>query len=566
MEEDAIQQIKVGVSNGKLKIVAGAFEYNSQALGYEIDLKGALGWYGATFGTTTGPTVEEIRHQLQAIYYRQKQRKRKASTKLGEDSSHFEVAEALRRDQHFIALARSKELLLYRDGVYTRNAEGIAASLVENVKGRTSTNGFVSEVLGHLTRKNLKEIGEFDADPTKVNLQNGILHLETFDVLSHSPEYLSLTKLNMKYDRNAHCPTIVGFIDEAHDNAIDKLHDVDFIAACLYNRQIKKWKLDIGETDSGKTTYQQLVESALGSENVCHISPQELETDKFIAYNAVGKAAILYGDVDKKSLDKSTKFKTTTGGDKISVQRKHGQPFDAELKAKGFFAANVIPETKDESDAFFNRWLIERWPFTFKDDGKYTKDQSGHLVKLNGTKKNPFLIDCMTTEEEISGLLNICLRRLPLIARLKTIPNSPSIDETRLTWVVGSDFIRLFLNETVRKESEGEMERQPLFLSYFEWCNKRGITSETQRTFNNRVENVMGAKKLDTTRDKKDIQLWRGIVWRKNMSEKLPVPPAQPSLTDGTGANLNIFSQAEQEWDEIKAAFGDSQDVKEAQP
>jgi putative DNA primase/helicase len=569
MEEAAIQQIKVEVGNGKLKIIAGAFEYNSQAVGYEIDLKGVLSWYDATFGTTNGPTIEEIRHQLQEIYYRPKLRRKKKATTLGEDSSHFEVAEALRKDRHFIALARSKELLLYQDGVYARNAEGIAASLVEGIKGRTSTNGFVSEVLGHLTRKGLKEIEEFDADLTKVNLQNGVLNLKTFEVSPHSPDYLSLTKLKMKYDRNTRCPNIIGFIDEAHDNAVDKLHDVDFVAACLYNRQIKKWKLDIGDTDSGKTTYQQLVEKALGSENVCHISPQELETDKFIAYNAVGKAAIMYGDVDKKSLDKSTKFKTTTGEDRISVQRKHGQPFDAGIRAKGFFAANVIPETKDESDAFFNRWLIEPWPFIFKDDGKYTKDESGHLVKVNDTKKNPFLIDLLTTEEEISGLLNVCLRRLPSIARLKSIPNSPGIEETRLIWMVGSDFVRLFLHETVRKEPEGEKQRQPLYLEYHQWCGRKGITPETQRTFNNRVENVLGAKKLDTTRDKEDVQLWRGIVWRKNMLEKPPVPPVPPGqgqLTDGTGANSNIFSLAEQEWDEIKAAFGGPHGGKGARP
>jgi phage/plasmid-associated DNA primase len=238
------------------------------------------------------------------------------------------------------------------------------------------------------------------------------------------------------------------------------------------------------------------------------------------------------------------------------VQRKHGQPFDAELKAKGFFAANVIPETKDESDAFFNRWLIERWPYIFKEDGKYTKDQSGHLVRVNDTRKDPFLIDRMRTEGELSGLLNVCLRRLPLIARLKSIPNSPDVNETRLTWVIGSDFVRLFLNETVRKEPGGEIERQPLFMSYFEWCGKKGITPETQRTFNNRVENIMGAKKSDTTRGEKDAQLWRGIVWGKSILEKPPVPPAQAVLTGITGANPNIFSLAEQEWEEVKAAFG----------
>ncbi len=557
--------IKAEVRNGKLKVVLGGVgEYNSQALGYDIDLHGFLKWYEGQFGAASGPAVDEVRHQLQASYFRQKKRKNRAP-KLGQDSSHYEVAEAIRKDYHFEALSKSRELLVYQEGVYVREAGGFAASLVERIKEATSTNGFVSETLGHLERTDPKNIEDFDADSTKVNLQNGILDLKTFGVTPHSPDYLSFTKLNAKYDKGARCPTIVGFIDEAHESAVDKLHDIDFMSACLYNKQIKKSKLDIGDTDSGKTTYQLLVEALLGSENVCHISPQELENDRFIAYNAVGKAAILYGDVDKRSLDKSTKFKTTTGGDRISVQRKHGQPFDVGLRAKGIYAANVIPETKDESDAFFNRWLLEFWPYIFRDDGKYCKNEEGHLMKVNDTKKDPFLIDRMTTEEELSGLLNVCLRRLPLIVQHQAIPYASSIEETRLAWLVGSDFERLFVSSAVVKTPDGEVERQPLYMTYHKWCGWKGVTPKTQRTFNNRIEHILGAQKLDTTREGKDAQLWKGIAWKKNMLEIPAVPPAQSQSTGETGGNRNVFSLAESEWDEIKAAFGEVK-AKEGKP
>lgn len=85
-----------------------------------------------------------------------------------------------------------------------------------------------------------------------------------------------------------------------------------------------------------------------------------------------------------------------------------------------------------------------------------------------------------------------------------------------------------------------------------------GIAPKTQRTFNNRVADVLGAQKLDTTRDGKDAQLWKGISWRRSMPEITAVPPAQTVLTGETGGNHNIFSVAEQEWDEIKATFGEA--------
>jgi phage/plasmid-associated DNA primase len=483
---------------------------------------------------------------------------------VGEHSSHSEVARAMISTHHFVTLTHSKEILIYRGGVYERNAEAIVDSIAERIKGSKSYNGFVSEVRGHISRSNLKKVDEFDSDPTRVHLKDGILNLRTYKVEPETPGYLSFAKVNMRYDRKARCPTIISFIEEVHDNSVDKLHDIDFIAACLYNKSIKKSKLDWGDTDSGKTTYQHLVEAALGPENVCHISPQDLENDRFIAYNIVGKLAQLHGDVDKKSLDKSTKFKTTTGGDTIPVQRKHGQPFDYSPRAKPIFAANQIPETKDESDAFFNRWVPEHWPFIFKEDGKYAKDAAGKLVKVNDTKKDPYIIDRMTTEAELSGLLNICLRRLPLIVESKSIPYAPSIDEVRQIWLVNSDFTRLFLHETVKKEVDGELDRQPFYLAYHSWCGQKGITPDTQRTFNNRVEWIMGAKKLDTTREGKDVQLWKGLTYRRILGKPpvVPVSTVDQSILSGatgeTGATSNLLLEAEEEWEEIKAAFGDS--------
>jgi phage/plasmid-associated DNA primase len=548
--------------------VDGLASYSYSSKSYDSDLKRLRSWWKESIGQESEQGLfEQLHHSLQAIW--SVSLLAQAEDRVDENSHHSDVARVMMKTHHFVTLTPAREILVYREGVYERNAEAFVDSIAEKIKASKSYNGFISEVRGHILRSNLRKVEEFDADPTRVHLKDGLLNLVTYQVEPETPEYLSFAKVHMRYDPQARCPEVIAFIDEAHDNSVDKLHDIDFIAACLYNRPIKKSKLDWGETDSGKTTYQHLVEAALGPENVCHISPQELENDRFIAYNIVGKLAQLYGDVDKKSLDKSTKFKTTTGGDTISVQRKHGQPFDYAPRAKGIFAANQIPETEDESDAFFNRWVPEHWPFIFKEDGKYAKGADGKLVRINDTKKDPYVIDRMTTETELSGLLNICLRRLPLIAQSKSIPYAPSIDEVRQIWLVNSDFIRLFLYETVRKE-DGEIDRQPLYLSYHAWCFQKGITPDTQRTFNNRVEWIMGAKKLDTTREGKDVQLWKGLAYRKSILEKPPVPAVAPvdqaSLAGGTGetgAKSDILLSADQEWDEIRAAFGPA-DMAEA--
>jgi putative DNA primase/helicase len=80
----------------------------------------------------------------------------------------------------------------------------------------------------------------------------------------------------------------------------------------------------------------------------------------------------------------------------IPAEKKFLSPFKFVNHAKPLFSANEIPKTEDESDAFFSRLIIINFPNQFL-----------------GDKADPSLIDKLTTEEELSGLLKLILKRLP---------------------------------------------------------------------------------------------------------------------------------------------------------
>lgn len=63
-------RIKVGIKNGILKVVAGAFEYTSPAVSYGGDLQGVEEWYKQRIGDTNSPGMTAIREQLQKLWYR----------------------------------------------------------------------------------------------------------------------------------------------------------------------------------------------------------------------------------------------------------------------------------------------------------------------------------------------------------------------------------------------------------------------------------------------------------------------------------------------------------------
>jgi len=88
------------------------------------------------------------------------------------------------------------------------------------------------------------------------------------------------------------------------------------------------------------------------------------------------------------------------GNDLIGAEVKFGKHFTFENHVKLVFSANKIPETEDDTDAFFRRWIIIVFPNQFTDD-KNAEHKADHSI-----------IDKLTTPEELSGLLNKSLKSL----------------------------------------------------------------------------------------------------------------------------------------------------------
>lgn len=73
--------------------------------------------------------------------------------------------------------------------------------------------------------------------------------------------------------------------------------------------------------------------------------------DKFWTYSLLGKRVVIFGDCDDPNFTTSGFFKGLTGGDAVPVERKGGQAFDADLKARYLILANVHPGvSSDVSD------------------------------------------------------------------------------------------------------------------------------------------------------------------------------------------------------------------------
>ena len=87
-----------------------------------------------------------------------------------------------------------------------------------------------------------------------------------------------------------------------------------------------------------------------------------------------------------------------TGNDLIGAEYKFGKHFTFQNRAKLLFSANKIPETHDDTDAYFRRWIIIVFPNIFTE----------HTIP----KADPNLLQKLATPEELSGLLHKALEAL----------------------------------------------------------------------------------------------------------------------------------------------------------
>jgi len=106
-------------------------------------------------------------------------------------------------------------------------------------------------------------------------------------------------------------------------------------------------------------------------------------------------------------------FKTLTGRDLIAAPRKYLTRVKFVNFAKMVFACNKLPRTKDTSTAFWNRWILFEFPYTFlseKEINSLTEEEEKN-VRLRDVN----IIEKLSSPDELSGLLN---RALDGLARL----------------------------------------------------------------------------------------------------------------------------------------------------
>jgi len=335
---------------------------------------------------------------------------------------------------------------------------------------------------------------DFKVEENLINLNNGIFNITTKELIPHNHEYLFFTKIPVNYDINAKCLKIEKFLNEILPEHVAEII-LEWFGYCLYRRYfIKKAIIFVGERDTGKSTLIKLFERFIGKENTSGVSLQKMATDKFASSNLYNKYINLYDDLSFKDINDNGSFKIATGGGIITGEKKFEEPFQFENFSKLTFACNKIPDVKDANDdAYFSRWIII--PF---------------LAEIKEVDK--FLTNKITTEEELSGLLNLAIAGLCRILEKQDFSYNKTPDEVKKEMLLSGSMIANFVNDRLEEKIDAWVSKDDMHEECARYAQSNNLPTVSKQILGRKLPNHSGYI-IDGTKfiGVKQTQGWRNV-------------------------------------------------------
>ena len=400
------------------------------------------------------------------------------------------IGEAIRRAGNLRTGADGR-LYRYDSGVYRGDGDVWARAKVRELLGDRVTRNHFSEVSTWLHSFPPTVYGR-PATET-INVANGLLDWRTGELRPHDPDFISTVQIPVAWDPGAKCPRTEQFLMEVFPtDAVEIAGEV--MGYALYaGNPYRKAVLLLGSGGNGKSKYLAIVSALLGPANVASVPVQVFGEHRFAAAELFGKLANVAGDLDARAIKRSDVFKMITGGDPIMAERKNCHPFSFVSFALPLFSANEPPISSDQTQAWFDRWLI--LPME---------------NRIEGTAKcDPFLEAKLTSPAELAGALVLAVDGLRRLMDRGGFAEPESVRSAGEQYRDRLDSARGFVAESCVLHVDAWTPRSGLYKAYRHWCQDSGKFPVSAENFNARLRADYPAQVEE--RGRNGIRGWSGV-------------------------------------------------------
>jgi putative DNA primase/helicase len=311
------------------------------------------------------------------------------------------------------------------------------------------------------------------ADGNYLCLENGLLNLDTRELIAHTPDYFTITKLPFNYDPDAKCPMFDAFIEQIMLNRKDYIDLIMEFIGYIFRPDLREQKflLCYGDGANGKGVLFEVIQALVGHEN-CSQVPISRFGDRFALQGTIGKVCNVTNESSHLlEAEAENILKSYAAGDRMTVDRKHREAVEVKPTAKLLISTNALPRFNDKSQAIWRRILLV--PFDYKVEEKSQIKNLAHELKT-----------------ELPGILNRALQGLDRLNKNGfTQPQGQKdlIEEYRRD----TDPARAFLLDSYEASLIGQSVRcSHVYGAYRQFCEDTGCLPMNERAFGRHLRKI----------------------------------------------------------------------------
>lgn len=363
----------------------------------------------------------------------------------------------------------------------------------------------VNEVINAIKFTSYDPEVKLGGPPEVIVVANGRLNILTGDFTTvHDRREHHITRIPVRYDKDAKCPVFEGFLPQVMNSADDIMAIPEFFGYCLYKGHfMETLMMFLGDGENGKSTLIHVLTALLGDENISASSLQELSTNRFRTAHLFGKLANVSADIPATKLMNTGIIKAITSGDMIDAEKKGQDPFTFSPFVKLMFSANSLPPSMDTSNAFYRRIRIIDFPHTFG---------------IHSGKRDPHLKHKLTTPIELSGVLNLAVEGIQRLAARGYLCGEKTTHEKRMDYIKRSDSVQYFADKYVSKWKTGDdvagISVSKMYGLYVTVTDHLGLVPLSQLKFSRDIVRYIpyADKEKEKNEDDRILWYWKGCT------------------------------------------------------
>jgi len=208
---------------------------------------------------------------------------------------------------------------------------------------------------------------------------------------------------------------------------------------------------------AGKGTLERMVRNLVPARFVTAVTPIRWSHDYHVAHLA-GSRLNVVGELPENEAIPASAFKSVIGGDLVTGRHPTHRPITFTNEAAHLFMSNHLITTKDQSEAFYARWLIVDFP---------------NSRLRSGLPIDPGLAERIINKE-LPGIAYWALEGAKRLLANGDFSKSTAHDRLMAKWRRSTSSLAEFIHECCELRADFQVRRSDLYISYTQWCKESG--------------------------------------------------------------------------------------------